>query len=231
MPVGLKYVFAIFNEPPNVSLHFSILLSGYSTCSKTKAGYIIQDKGDVASLWTMTSSIIVYAHALLHAGLVPPSVIGKTGNKKNNDAYADDVDTWAGSLDYGQIELHIVICKLTEGAQKWSNIQNVAAASASFPKCITQLLGHIVVASSLVFNYDFEFNMDLLDIKQARTRIPLVLLDQPNEGLGLCLAPDGNQKHEFVLRVEKTKHMCKAAVSMPLRQYDAFILITCRLVP
>jgi len=46
----------------------------------------------------MTSSILLFAHAILYAGIVLPSVIGKMGVKKNNDAYADDVDTWAGSI-------------------------------------------------------------------------------------------------------------------------------------
>ena len=61
----------------------------------------IQGKRNVASLWTMTSSILLFAHAIHYAGIVLPSVIGKTGIQKNNDAYTDDVDTWAGSMDYG----------------------------------------------------------------------------------------------------------------------------------
>ena len=65
----------------------------------------------------------------------------------------------------------------------------MAAASIAFHKCITQILGHIV-ALPLVIDYEFEFEMDLLDIKGARTRISLVSPDQPNEGLGFCLAPD-----------------------------------------
>ena len=140
----------------------------------------------------MTSSILLFSHAILYPGIVLPSVIGKTGIKKNNDAYADDVDTWAESMDYGQVELHSVMCKLIEGDQKWSNIQDVAAAPIVFHKCITQILGHIVVALSLVIDYEFEFEMDLLDIKRAHMWIPLVSPDQPNEGLGFCLAPDGN---------------------------------------
>ena len=112
-------------------------------------------------------------------------MIGKTGIRKNNDAYADDVDTWAGSMDYGQVESQSVMCKLTEGAQKWYNIQDVAAASTAFHKCITQILGHIVVALSLVIDYEFEFEMDLLDIKGARTRIPLVSPDQPIRNMSL----------------------------------------------
>jgi len=100
----------------------------------------------------MTSSILLYAHALLYTGTVLPSVISKTEIKNNKDAYADNVDTWAGLMDYGQIELHSVMCNLTEGAQKWSNVQDVAAASTAFNKCNTQFLGHIAISSSLVID-------------------------------------------------------------------------------
>jgi len=80
----------------------------------------------------MTNRILLFTHVILYAGIVLPSVIGKTGIKKNNDAYADDVDTWAGSMDYGQVESYSFMCRLTEGAQKWSNIQDVAAALTAF---------------------------------------------------------------------------------------------------
>ena len=60
----------------------------------------------------MTSSILLFAHVILYAGIVLPSVIDKTGIRENNDAYADDVDTWAGSIDYGQVESHSVIALL-----------------------------------------------------------------------------------------------------------------------
>ena len=85
----------------------------------------------------MMSSILLFTHALLYTGLNLPSVVRKKGIEKNNDAYADDVDTWASSMDYGRIESNSVMIRLTTGAQKWSNLQDVAAASTSLHKCMT----------------------------------------------------------------------------------------------
>jgi len=42
----------------------------------------IQGKGNVASLWTMASILLLFAHAMLYTGLSLPSVVGKKGIKK-----------------------------------------------------------------------------------------------------------------------------------------------------
>jgi len=179
----------------------------------------------------MASSIILFAHALLYTGLNLPSVVGKKGIEKNNDAYADDVDTWASYMDYGRIESNSLMSRLTTGVQKWSNLQDVAASSTAFHKYTTQLLGYINERSSLVIDYDFEFDMSLLDIKGAKTQIKLISAIDPNFGLGFSLAPDGNQQHECTRRMTKIRHMCKATVSTHLTQHEAFIMLNCRLTP
>jgi len=133
-------------------------------------------------------------------------------------------------MEYGSIESHSVMCRLTTVSQKWSNLQDVAAASTVFHKYTTQLLGHANVGSSLKIDYAFEFDMDLLDIKGAQTQIKLASANELNVGLGFSLAPDGNQQHEYARRREKIQHICKAAVAMHLRQHKAFILMKCRLI-
>ena len=55
--------------------------------------------------------------------------------------------------------------------------------------------------------------MTLHDIKGARTKIKFLPANQPNQGLGFNLAPDGQQTHELKARITKIKHMCSAAVS------------------
>jgi len=79
--------------------------------------------------------------------------------------------------------------------------------------------------------YNFEFEMGLLYIKGTCTRIKLVSPDKLNEGLGFCIVPDRNQKHECDHKVWKIKHICKAAKAMYLYQYKAFILRICCLTP
>ena len=61
----------------------------------------IQGKGDVASFCAMISSTLLAAYAMIYTVLFLPGVYGKNNIKKNNDAFIDDVDTYAGSLDNG----------------------------------------------------------------------------------------------------------------------------------
>ena len=57
----------------------------------------IQGKSDVASLLAMTGNTLLKAYGKFYKGIQFPSVCGKEhGTRKNNDAYADNVDTWAG---------------------------------------------------------------------------------------------------------------------------------------
>ena len=53
---------------------------------------------------------------------------GDPGFKQNNDAYAD-VDTWVGSMDYGQLAADNVMVQLTTGAQTWAKLRDLIAAS------------------------------------------------------------------------------------------------------
>ena len=153
------------------------------------------------------------------------------GIKKNNDAYVDDVDTWSGQLGYGRTVANNVMISLNGGAQKWSNVQDVVAASTAFHKCMCQVLAWAVLKGSLAIDYAYTYEMTLHDVKGARTKIQFLPASQPNQGLGFNLAPDGKQSHELRARTNKINHMCSAAVSMHLSQAEANNMLRRRLVP
>ncbi len=86
----------------------------------------------------MTSSTLLRAHGFLYDGIDLSSTCGKaTGIKKNNDAYVDDVNTWAGLLENGHEAADQVMHTLWKGAQSWANIQDVVSQSTAFHKCMT----------------------------------------------------------------------------------------------
>ena len=68
--------------------------------------------------------------------------------------------------------------------------------------------------------------MELIDAKGARTKTRFCLSNKTNKGLGFNLAPDDNEKHEFVQRIDNMKHVCKVSVSMHLHQWEVGIMIT-----
>ena len=61
--------------------------------------------------------------------------------------------------------------QLQNGAQKWSDLQDVIAACAAFQKCMVQIICHIAVRGPLVLNYDYEYNIESKDSMGARTKI------------------------------------------------------------
>jgi hypothetical protein len=160
---------------------------------KPKVKGEVQGKGDVASLWAMTSSHLLTAHGALYQGANLPGIAGGKGIVKNNDAYVDDVDTFASSMENG-IEVAGAVCtKLTQGAQAWSNVQDVVAASTAFHKCLLSILSYKNKGGSLTINYDYKYSMYLYDVKGAPSLIKMQSPDKPNDGLGFRHAPDVNQ--------------------------------------
>ncbi|KAL7532797.1 hypothetical protein ACHAXR_004900 [Thalassiosira sp. AJA248-18] len=169
---------------------------------------------------------LLTAHQLLYKGIHLQSVHGGKGISKNNDAYVDDVDTWAGSSEYGPDITDYVMSTLENRAQKWTNVQDVAAVSTAFHKCTAQILAWKIVRSSLQIDYEYTYELCLVDSNGATTKIPLLTADKANVGLGFNLTPDGAKLHKFKARWAKTLNMCKAAMSLCLNQYDAYNMLT-----
>ena len=182
----------------------------------------VQGKSDITSLWAMISCVLLLAHSLRYIGINLLGVAGGKGIKKNNDAYIDDVDTWAGSMCCGRNAVDNTMRHLAMGAQSWLDLQDVVAASTAFHKCIVQTVVYVVVKGSLeiTYNYNYSYDMELSDIKGAWTKIKYLKADQPNIRLGFHLAPDGN--------MDKVGDMCKAAlsISMHLSQTEAHTMLT-----
>ena len=132
---------------------------------------------------------------------------GETCIRKTNDAYADNVDIWGGKTGAGNEAAANTMAQLQDGAQKWSDLQDVIAACTAFQKCLVQILCHKVVQGSLVIKYEYEYNMELKDSMGARTKIKFLSADKPNSGLGFNLCLDGNQLHGFEARKKKVNQM------------------------
>ena len=197
----------------------------YQECpGDPEVGGEVQGKGDVPSLWCMVSSTLLRAHRALYRGISLPI-------HKNNDGYVDDVDTWAGSIASDPEITTMVLNHLQEGAQKWADLQDVVGQSTAFHKCFVQILSHTLERNQYKIDYELTHSMVLHDSKGAGTKIKFIRADEPNPGLGFHTCPDGNQKHEFQTRKEKTLHICNASKSISLDQPTAHTMLTSRLVP
>ena len=63
----------------------------------------IQGKADTGCAWTLTSGYLLTAYDMKHPPMRLPDVSGDTtlGITKANDAFVDDVDSWAALMQYG----------------------------------------------------------------------------------------------------------------------------------
>ena len=190
-----------------------------------------QGKGDVASLWVMQSSTILEAHSSLYSGLSLPSVSTMAYRSKNNDVYVDDADTWASSCSVGPDATTEVLTHIANGAQHWTNCQDVCAGATAFDKCIVQCLAWKAVKQSLVIDMEVPINITLCDIKGAASTIKQLRANEPNVGLGFHLAPDGNQLEEFRSYLNKIRLVCAATTSMHLTHADTRVMLRSQLIP
>ena len=115
---------------------------------------LVQGNGGVASIWALSSSSIFFAHDDICKGLDLPGIIAADGIKKNNDGYANDVNTYAGEMTNDIYIANNAMTCLATGAQKWANLCDAIAQSIVFHKCIVQILSFVNVNSSLKIDYE-----------------------------------------------------------------------------
>ena len=53
----------------------------------------------------------------------------------------------------------------------WVDLQYEIAASTVFQKYVVQILAHIIMGASLIIDYEYSYEMELINNKGARTKI------------------------------------------------------------
>jgi len=72
----------------------------------------IQDKGSISSFWALIGSVFLLVHSSIYQGLKLLGVNGEVCIEKNNDVYADDVDTWGSNTGAGNEATAAVMTQL-----------------------------------------------------------------------------------------------------------------------
>jgi hypothetical protein len=190
-----------------------------------------QGKGDVAITYALQSSTLFDAHAKLYGGIdLPPPVPGP-GIRKRNDGFVDDVNTWAGVVEYEPWSAEHAMYTLQTGSQLLTDLNEVPGGSTAFHKCAVFLLSWTTSTDTLVIKTDMsEHKFQLRDNKGALSSIAIIRPDQTNKGLGYFMAVDVNQTMELAERMDKIQHMCTAAQSSRLSYSEAHQLLHQRLL-
>ena len=167
------------------------------------------------------ATYLTQTELLLYKGITIPSVWYSTGVSHNNNTFVGNIDTFAGLMDSREIALKDIMQHLTKVQHT-----DIVATSIVFHKYVLDLLlGFVNICSSLMIEYGFKYNMLLSDSKGACTTIKYT-----QWGYWIPPSADVSQIHKFSFWMDKTRHMCKALVTIRLCQFEAKTMLNNRLV-
>ena len=102
--------------------------------------------------------------------------MGQPSHLEEQNAYIDEVDTYAASMSNVTKAAACIMEKLQKGTQKHSNVQYVVTASTEFHKCLVQILSYITMHRLLQVSYNFTHSIHCADVKGAQSLIKSYLL-------------------------------------------------------
>ena len=133
-------------------------------------------KGDVSSLWDNDHKFT--AGCPLHPiwRKYSSKHVGQSSHLEEQNAYIDEVDTYAASMSNVTKAAACIMTTLQKGTQKQSNVQHVVTASTEFHKCLVQILSYTTVHRLLQVNHNFTRYIHCADVKGAQSLIKSYLL-------------------------------------------------------
>ncbi len=191
----------------------------------------IQGKADNPALFTASSSGILKTHAELAPGLELHGCFGERIMQRNNVSYVDDNDGNV-SADYGSDRpLDELIERMKLSSTIWNEVVRYSGQSLAYHKCAWQILAWQVVRGELKPIMAIDETILLEDHKGAKSMIKFTPPNQHNKGLGYHLCPDGNQKKEYEVIMEKLRRISKSTSLGFLTASETKQLLYQRLMP
>ena len=191
----------------------------------------VQGKADNPALFTACSSGILHTHSKLAPGLELQSCTGKRAMRRHNVSYVDDNDGNVSSTYNKERPLDDLICKMKLSSKVWNETVRYTGQSLAYHKCRWQVLAWEMVRGELKLILAVDDVILLEDHKGATSVITFLPPDQPNKGLGYHICPDGNQKQEFDVVMNKLRRISSSTAHAFLTPSETKQLLYQRLMP
>ena len=191
----------------------------------------VQGKGDVPSIWSLESQILIQAHHDMCHGIELISANKHKRSKRNNDVFVDDTDNWAECTSMRPDSATITVTTLTAAAQAWADILAVTGGAIAFDKCKWTGLTWDFTTSPPSLLDEPPGEISLLDHMGAATIITKTSASTPNKGLGHRMAPDGNQNDEFKFRLEQCHELARRIAPARLTFEESYLMLITRILP
>lgn len=191
-----------------------------------------QGKGDVASIWSLLSQLILDTHQHMHPGIKLFSVDKSRCIEKNNDAFVDDCDGVASIQKPTFAASERATRKhLQAGAQLWAELIRATGGAIAFHKSFWQMLAFDGTQFPPAIKNQPHGSIVLKDAYGYESKIEKMKSNEPNKGLGCRQAVDGNMTQEHAFRLGQSKKYVSKIGSARLTLRESRHLMEGRIIP
>jgi hypothetical protein len=197
-----------------------------------RMGGEVQGKPDNMQLWTMTSDILLDLHEQHCEGVTMMGASREMQSHRTADASVDDKDTLARVPNTNEPEEAVE--NITKYSQTWINLAAVVGQALAFHKSFWQMQAWRKLVGYFIPKPRREFaDLDVVvkDRSGKFSKIAYKHVDQPNEGLGLQMCPNGDQGHEFKKRETQAKTIAARVSTTRLQLHEAWTTLTVNVIP
>ncbi|KAL7551610.1 hypothetical protein ACHAWF_018082 [Thalassiosira exigua] len=196
-----------------------------------RIGGEIQGKGDVPPCYVILGDTILKAHQQMVKGLSIPSPSGQRRMERHNVSYADDNNSHVSADLHSPDPVMEVAYMLQESAQAWNDLTALSGGLIALHKCSWNLMSYKFVDGQPQLVDEIDHRLVIEDGKGATAEIEYKRPNEPNEGLGVMLCPNGSQDPQFKDILSKSKKVCSASASSFMTEAEAHHAMKGRLAP
>jgi hypothetical protein len=221
-----------FERPVRTAAGTSIATYKYEE-GDTRMGGEVQGKPDNMQLWTMTSDILLTIHDKICKGVTMLDATKKLVSRRTGDAYVDDKDLLEAASETNSAGE--AVKNIQDSAQKWSNLVAATGQALAFHKCFWQMLAWVdfggCYRAANKREVTSEHRVEIRDHRGISSEIEYRHWNESNEGLGVNLCPNANQKPEYEKRLKQTKELAPRVENTRFKIGDAWTALMMNTIP
>ena len=170
-------------------------------------------------------------HPSIAPGLNLPSCTGKRAISHHSLGYVDDTEGHVSADHDSPHPIVELIAKLSESGQKYCNLQALTGGASALHKTKWRMIAWEMINGELKLVRATEERIVLEDGNGAISVIDFVAPDEPNEGLGYKMCPDGTMKHQLKAVRDSMSSLCGKVATAFLTEKEVRQVLIQRLVP
>ena len=162
-----------------------------------RIGGNVQGKTDVPTMFALLSDVLLRVHASIAPGLEMHSCNLEHKVQHHSIAFVDDVDGHVTANPDSEDCARDIVAHLNRAGAIWNNLFEIAGQSIALHKVRWRTLVWEMRDREWKLVTSAPGRVKLTDSRGAVANVDYVPPNEPNEGLGFLMCPDGNQEPQF----------------------------------